>query len=81
MSVNTDVESIGYFECSDEYLNKIHDAARLATLSNLHGLPTDDPHREKNAWTGDISLSAEQMLYNFHTVPIFRKWLFSLLGW
>jgi len=75
MSVNTDVDSIGYFECSDENLNKIHDAARLATLSNLHGLPTDDPHREKNAWTGDISLSAEQMLYNFHTAPIFRKWL------
>lgn len=74
-SVNTDVKSIGKFESSDEYLNKIHNAARLATLSNLHGLPTDDPHREKNAWTGDISLSAEQMLYNFNTVPIFRKWL------
>ncbi|MCD6322021.1 MAG: family 78 glycoside hydrolase catalytic domain, partial [Clostridiales bacterium] len=75
ISVNTDVKPMGNFECSDEYLNKIHAAARLATLSNLHGLPTDDPHREKNAWTGDASLSAEQMLYNFHTVPVFRKWL------
>ncbi|MCK5757697.1 MAG: family 78 glycoside hydrolase catalytic domain [Clostridiales bacterium] len=73
--VNTDVSSIGNFECSDETLNKIHDAARAATLSNLHSVPTDDPHREKNAWTGDVSLSAEQMLYNFNSAPLLRKWL------
>jgi SAM-dependent methyltransferase len=38
-------------------------------------VPTDDPHREKNAWTGDVSVSAEQMLYNFDTGPLLRKWL------
>ena len=73
--VNTDVTTAAGFECSDETLNRINKAARAATLSNLHSVPTDDPHREKNAWTGDVSLSAEQMLYNFDTVPLLRKWL------
>ncbi len=74
-TVNTDVAVSGRFECSDDILNKIHKAACTATLSNLHSVPTDDPHREKNAWTGDVSLSAEQMLYNYHTVSLLRKWL------
>ncbi|MDX1358057.1 MAG: family 78 glycoside hydrolase catalytic domain, partial [Clostridia bacterium] len=73
--VNSDIRDAGGFECSDGTLNKIHEAAMRATLSNLHSVPTDDPHREKNAWTGDVSLSAEQMLFNFRSVPLLRKWL------
>lgn len=75
LMVHTDVADQGVLSCSDETLNAVQHAARLATLTNLHGLPTDDPHREKNAWTGDVSLSAEQMLLNFHTTPLLRKWL------
>ncbi|MBN1624223.1 MAG: family 78 glycoside hydrolase catalytic domain, partial [Clostridia bacterium] len=75
MMINTDFERRGWFLCSDENLNALYNASNQSILSNFHGLPTDDPHREKNAWTGDISLSAEQMLLNFDTAPIFRKWL------
>ncbi len=75
MMINTDFARIGWFECSNEILNALYRASNQATVSNFHGLPTDDPHREKNAWTGDISLSAEQMLINFDTAPIFTKWL------
>jgi len=73
--VHTDVADAGSFTCSDETLNRIQQASRWATVSNLHSLPTDDPHREKNAWTGDAALSTEQMLYNHHVVPMLRKWL------
>jgi alpha-L-rhamnosidase len=73
--LHTDVADSGSFSCADENLNKLQHATRWATLSNLHSIPTDDPHREKNAWTGDVALSAEQMLYNFHAVPLLRKWL------
>ncbi len=73
--VHTDLQSVGSFECSDEMLNKIHSASRLATLSNFAGIPTDCPHREQNGWTGDAQLSCQQALYNFDMVKAYKKWL------
>jgi len=73
--VNTDIATIGEFECSDEMLNKIHDASKWSTLTNYHGIPTDCPHREQNGWTGDALLSAEQALMNFDMVASYKKWL------
>jgi alpha-L-rhamnosidase len=75
LMIHTDVADAGSFSASEDTLNALQHATRLSTLTNLHGLPTDDPHREKNAWTGDVSVSAEQMLLNFHTTPLLRKWL------
>lgn len=73
--VHTDLEQIGSFQCSNELLNRIQQAACAATLGNYHGLPTDCPHREKNGWTGDAQLSAEQVLYNFEPAAAYTKWL------
>ena len=73
--VHNDVAEAGSFSCSDATLNAIQHAARWSTLTNLHSVPTDDPHREKNAWTGDVALSAEQMLLSFQTAPLLSKWL------
>jgi alpha-L-rhamnosidase len=73
--VHTAFEPAGAFECSNELLNKIQRAARWSTVSNYHGIPTDCPHREKNGWTGDASLSAEQVLFNFDAATAYRKWM------
>lgn len=73
--VHTDLEIISDFECSDEMLNKIHSATRWSTLTNMHGFPTDCPQREQNAWTGDALLSADQTLFNYNAVEIYKKWL------
>ena len=73
--VHTDLKSIGSFECSDEMLNKIHAATRLATLTNFMDIPTDCPHREQNGWTGDAQLSCQQALHNFDMVKAYKKWL------
>lgn len=73
--VHTDLASRGSFVCSNTLLNTIQEFARRSTLANYHGMPTDCPHREKNGWTGDASLSAEQCLYNFDPVAAYRKWL------
>ncbi len=35
----------------------------------------DCPHREKNGWTADAHLSAEQMLFNFNPMTCYSKWL------
>ncbi len=74
VAICTDVGDIGKFECSDEMLNRLQHLCRWATLSNIESFPTDDPHREKNGWTGDTMLSCEQMLTNFGTRAFLSKW-------
>ncbi len=73
--VHTDLQTVGTFESSDEMLNKIHAATRLATLSNFMGIPTDCPHREQNGWTGDAQLSCQQAVMNFDMTKAYAKWL------
>ena len=72
------VPAMGEFECSDPLLNKIWRAARWSYLSNLQGIPTDCPHREKNGWTGDAHLAAEQGLLNYAPAALYTKWLNDL---
>jgi alpha-L-rhamnosidase len=72
------VPPIGTFECSNSLLNKIYNAARWSYLSNLQGIPTDCPHREKNGWTGDAHLACEFGLLNFDGVAVYEKWIQDL---
>jgi alpha-L-rhamnosidase len=69
------LERIGHFLSSDSYVNRIFDAGQKASLSNLVNIPTDCPHREKNGWTGDAALSAEQMCLNRDMREFYRRWL------
>ncbi len=75
---HTAVPVAGHFECSNELLNKIWEAGRWAYLSNLQGIPTDCPHREKNGWTGDAHLAAEQAMFNYFPPAAYVKWLNDL---
>lgn len=73
--VHTDFDVVGDFSCSDDMLNKIHNASVMSTLSNFVGIPTDCPQREQNAWTGDALISLDQTLMNFDAVSSYIKWL------
>ena len=72
---NSDLEEKGGFSCSDETLNKLQNMTRNSDLSNFYYFPTDCPHREKNGWTGDASLSAEHMLLNLGVEKSYLEWL------
>jgi alpha-L-rhamnosidase len=74
-TLNSDLRRIGNFDSSDTYVNRIYDAGQKASLSNLVNIPTDCPHREKNGWTGDAALSAEQMCLNLDMTELYRRWL------
>ena len=76
--IHSAVPVAGQFECSNPLLNKIWRAGRWSYLSNLQGIPTDCPHREKNGWTGDAHLAAEQGLLNFKPEAVYTKWLNDL---
>ena len=74
MAICSDCKPIGHFECSDPLLNNTQRLCFWSTVSNLMSIPTDNPHREKNGWTGDTSLSCEQMLMNFDVRSFLGKW-------
>jgi len=73
--MHTDVETTGYFDCSNTLLNRIHGNCTNAMLNNYHGIITDTPVYEKNGWTGDAQLTAQAAMYNFDMVKFYEKWV------
>ena len=72
--MNTDLGDRGDFSCSNEILNKLQEMTRRSTLGNFQHFPNDCPHREKNGWTADAALSAEQTLLNFEPEDNYLMW-------
>ncbi len=76
--VHQAVDKISAFNCSNELLNKISRCGDYSVLSNMFYNLTDCPTREKLGWTNDAIASAEQILMNFDSLPLFEKWLNDL---
>ena len=74
---HTDMPRTGDFCCSMPELNAIQNAAVNSDYSNFYHYPTDCPTREKNGWTGDASVSCEQMLLNIDCAGPLKEWLTS----
>jgi len=77
--VHSAVEKTGSFECSDDLLNRIHKTAVWTEISNLHGVPTDCPARERCGWLGDTHVSAEMSIYNFDMALFWKKYIRDIL--
>jgi alpha-L-rhamnosidase len=75
VEIHSAVASTGTFECGDDLVNQIHDAARQGLLNNLHAAQTDTPSLEKNGWTGDAQASSAAAAINFDVVRTWEKWL------
>jgi alpha-L-rhamnosidase len=73
--VNTDFDSAGSFECSNDLLNSIQKCTRWSFIGNYHGIPTDCPHREKIGWTGDAHIVGETGLFNYDMAASYTKWI------
>ncbi len=73
--MSSDLKINGSFSCSDEIVNKLQRATYNADISNFYYFPTDCPHREKNGWTADAALSAEQMLFHLTPEVSYHEWL------
>lgn len=73
--MHSDVPAVGEIKTSSSLVNRLWWATNNAYLSNLMGLPTDCPQREKNGWTGDGHFAIETALYNFDGITVYEKWL------
>ena len=73
--MHSDVPPVGEIKTSNPLIDKLWWATNNAYLSNLMGIPTDCPQREKNGWTGDGHFAIETALYNFDGITVYEKWL------
>ena len=76
--VHTDLERRGGFRCSDERINRLHEAAVWSFRGNACDVPTDCPTRERAAWTGDWQLFVPTATYLYDVDGFSRKWLRDL---
>ena len=68
----------GTFTCSNPQINKLHDLAVWTIKSNVLGIPTDCPHRERCGWTGDAHTMAKTLIQNFSARLFLTKYLFDM---
>ena len=74
--VHTAVDSVGFFESSNELFNKVYENYIRTQLGNYHGsFSSDCPHRERLGYTGDGQLLVESSIFNFDMSRFYRKWL------
>lgn len=73
--MNSNLKKCGEFSTSNKTLSALQDMTLRSDLANFYYFVTDCPQREKNGWTADAALSAEQMLLKFDASKSFREWM------
>lgn len=77
--VHTDYEKTGYFECDNEYVNKLFQNVIWGQDDNFLDVPTDCPQRdERQGWTGDAQVFIKTAALNANVGAFFTKWLGQL---
>ena len=81
IAVYSDIEQTGFFESSNELLNRFVEATSWSTKGNSLDIPTDCPTRERHGWTGDAQIFFETANYLFDYAAFSRKYLNDVYDW
>lgn len=73
--MNSELTPCGSFTTSNKTVSALQDMTLRSDLANFYYFPTDCPQREKNGWTADAALSAEQMLLKFDATASYKEWM------
>jgi alpha-L-rhamnosidase len=76
--VHTDLRRTGWFRCSDDSLNRLHQIADWSFRGNACDIPTDCPQRERQGWTGDWQLFTPTAALLYDVMGFSLKWLRDL---
>lgn len=71
--VNSDVEPVGNFECSNKLFNQIFEMVRWTFLSNLFSVQSDCPARERFGYGGDLAATSNSFIYLFDMSQFYTK--------
>ena len=73
LRMNADIEPAGSFACSSEMFNRIQKMCEWTLLSNMFGLASDCPQREKFGYGGDLVAASEFGMLNFDMAGFYAK--------
>jgi len=74
--IHTDIKITSEFESDNELLNWLYDAYLRTQLDNIHTcIPSDCPHLEKQGYTADGQLTAENCMMMTSSRKMYEKWM------
>ena len=73
--IHTDTEPAGQFECSNDLVNRIHQAMRWGFRMFLRSAPLDPDRDERQPWLGDPAKGAESEAFNFNVAAFYTKFM------
>ncbi|CAL5872327.1 uncharacterized protein PFLUO_LOCUS6588 [Penicillium psychrofluorescens] len=77
--LHSDMKRTGWFECSDNLVNRLHENALWSMKGNFVSIPTDCPQRdERLGWTGDIQVFCPSANFLYDTNGMLADWLVDL---
>lgn len=74
IAVYSDLERTGWFDSSNELLNRLFSCTLWSAKNNHADLPTDCPTRERHGWTGDAQIFCPTASYLFDYAAFVRKY-------
>lgn len=80
LELHSDLKPRASINSSSDVVNQLFDITKRSVLTNFHYFPTDCPHREKNGWTGDASISAEHMILTLGVEDSWTEWMRSVVA-
>ncbi|MEU5046702.1 family 78 glycoside hydrolase catalytic domain [Streptomyces griseorubiginosus] len=73
---HTDMARTGWFACSNDQVNRLHQNVVWSLRGNFVDLPTDCPQRdERLGWTGDIQIFAPTAAFLYDCHGMLGSWL------
>jgi len=73
LRMNCAVEPVGSFACSNQEFNRIQEMCQWTFLSNIFGVQSDCPHRERFGYGGDIMTSSDAFIFNYDMANFYAK--------
>jgi alpha-L-rhamnosidase len=73
LRMNSDVDEVGEFACSNAMFNRLSQAMKWTFQSNLFSVQSDCPGREKMGYGADMVVTTNAFLYNYDMSNFYRK--------
>jgi alpha-L-rhamnosidase len=73
LRIHSDIEPAGTFACSSERLNRIQAMVDWTFRSNLIGVQSDCPHRERFGYGGDLVVTCDAFMMNYDMASFYAK--------
>jgi len=73
LRMNSAVEPVGSFSCSNDLFNRIQRMCQWTFLSNLFGVQSDCPHRERFGYGGDLVTTSDAFMLNYDMANFYAK--------